>query len=234
MAPEQEERQLQEALVKLQSQIDEQKRLVQKMLSIKQQRIENEKKKLLQLQSIVSQQNHIEAKEKKQQGNNKNAIIRILPSASLKDFDESTMMHTVPSLTLKENMKDDLIHKLPSLVLKENLNISHNSKVSKPTKKTSKNSSKQNYKEILAQHAFAKKIINKRSKFYYKNRFFFSGYKFLLVFDDTKLMLVSTNHEITKKPLTNADPLPLFITYKGRTYIKTSTGDYQLENLNKR
>lgn len=206
MTPEEEEIQLQEALKKLQSQIDEQRILVKKMLSLKQKRIEIEKRKLLQLKAMVVQQNHIEDKELKKSNKHENALDQ-----------------TKESINIVEN--NSKINKTNG-----NSNTINNNK----NKIHPRISTKQQIQDTRQANAFLKRIINNRTMFYYKNRFFFSGYKFLLVFDETKFLLVSTQHELTKKSLVDADPLPLFITYKGKSYIKTPTGDYQIENLNQR
>lgn len=172
-----EEKQLKEALAKLESQISEQKQLVQQMLQLKQKRIDEDKKKFSYIKTIVDNQNH----------------------------------------------EEEIIKK------KEN-------KITKPAHNTAKNNSKSNQRtqpEISTLDTpFTRRILANRVKNYYQNRYFFNGYKFVLHND--QLILLSTHHELTNKPLLNADSMPAFITFKGNTYIKSPTGNYTLENLNRK
>lgn len=180
-----EENQLQNALEKLQSQIDQQKELVKKMLDLKQKRIKRETANLTQLKSLVHEQNRLEKREVKLQTENAK-VTKPQPNGN------------------SHHMKTPAVQPQPQFAS----NI-------KPTR-------------------FTKKILANRQAYYYKNRKFFHGYKFVLLNNDQKLCIVSTKHELSGKPLENANMLPVYISLNGKNYIKSAKGDYYLENLSKK
>lgn len=168
-----EETQLREALIKLESQISLQREIVQKLIESKQKKMLNEKNKLDHLKTLVDNQKN----EEKLQLNKENMICK--PQ-------HSTKYH-------KNEFKSEEIE--------------------------------------VPDTPFIRRILANRAKYFNHNRYFFAGYKFIL--HNYKLILLSTNHELSNRPLLSADSMPSFITFKNNTYIKTPTGDYILENHNK-
>lgn len=192
-----EEKELQAAITKLQSQIEQQKELVQKMIEFKRRRIQSETTKLEQLKSLVKQQNREEKKLKLTESR-----------VSKPKKGESKMANS-------KRLVDCQANKIPEI--KSVVNFAE---IESPAK--------------LIPNKFQKKILANRKNYYYKNRKFFHGYKFVLINNNQRLCIMSAAHEITGEPLKNANILPVFITLNGKNYIKSAKGDYYLENLSKK
>lgn len=204
MPPSEEEKQIQDAINKLQNQINEQKLLVQKMIRMKQNRIQNEKQRLTHLKSLVSQQNSIEERTKKE--------------TEHREKQKQTQQH----LDRENQQHGDTTNTAPTVATGNKVQkVQHNKTIT----------SHLQLDRCPVTNSFSNSIIQKRAQYYYENRYFFNGYKFLHV--NTQFILASTNHEITGALLKSAEALPLYITFKDKTYIKTPCGDYQLENCNK-
>lgn len=197
-----EEIELQQALDKLQTQIEQQKELLKKLMESKQKRIQEETKKLNQIKVLIDQQTQIEKNE-----------LKLLTSSKV----------TKPEHSKKNKgnieVKNKQEHQSGFITTDVNTTSISESPVNvEPVKMTK----------------FARKILANRKNFYYKNRKFFHGYKFVLTNDEKKLSIVSTTHEITGKPLENANMLPVSITLSDKSYIKSAQGNYYLEGLTKK
>lgn len=131
-----------------------------------------------------------------------------------------------------ENQKMRLAQ-LSSLVKNQRIKeTGENAKISKPQKtKTAMQRMNPTHQPLIT--TLMKHILKNRKKYYYKNRYFFNGYKFVLIDNGTALALVSTHHELTGKPVTDAISLPLFIVYSRRTYVKTPSGTFTLDGPDK-
>lgn len=198
-----EEIELQQALAKLQTQIEQQKVLLKKLMESKQKRIQEETKKLNQIKCLIDHQSQIEKKE-----------LKLFTDSKINKPEHS--QKNKGSVEIKNNQKyqsgfisTEVINKTP---------VNNSPVNAEPVKMTK----------------FARKILANRKNFYYKNRKFFHGYKFVLTNDAKKLSIVSTAHEITGEPLENANMLPVSITLSDKTYIKSAQGNYYLEGLSKK
>lgn len=206
-----EEKELQAEINKLQEQIDQQKELVKRMIDFKRRKIQSETDKLAQLKSLVDQQ---EFSEKKQLKSMKEQLLRKPESKVTKprktEFKSTSMQSNMLSVMpekAKQTHGNNNVVKFSGI---ESLSIQ-----GKPNK-------------------FQRKILANRKNYYYKNRNFFHGYKFVLAKNDHKLCLMSASHELTGEPLENATMLPVYISLGGKNYIKSAKGDYYLENLSKK
>ncbi|KAG0682813.1 hypothetical protein C6P40_000961 [Pichia californica] len=203
MSLSEEERELQEAMVTLKSQIDQQKELLNRLMDLKRKRIQKETDKAKELKIMISQQKKIEKREIKE--NNK--ITKPKHTG-----------HIGSNVDHKQKEISAQLGKLSSLITTGG-------------KTVNKTESIQNGQPLTK---FTRKILANRRNYYYKNRKFFHGYKFVLTNDEKKLSIVSTAHELSGVPLQNANMLPVAITLTGKSYIKSAQGDYYLENLSKK
>ena len=207
-----EEKELQAEINKLQDQIDQQKELVKRMIDFKRRKIQSETDKLTQLKSLILQQGITENKQlklmKKQKLENlsESKVVK-LSKIGLKKAKIQSDTETVKTRQANQTQGHNNIIKFPGI---ESLSVQ-----GKPNK-------------------FQRKILANRKNYYYKNRKFFHGYKFVLAKNDHKLCLMSASHELTGKPLENATMLPVYISLGGKNYIKSAKGDYYLENLSKK
>lgn len=194
--------------------MDEQELAIKNAMDMLEQQIEQQKK-LVEL--LLA---HKQLKIQREKDN----ILQLRSLVQQQNNEEKKITNQINKQNSKKNNKK----------INEISNISK-SKVSKPTQEFTQANIKKQQDLLLKKSAsntqFHKLIIKKRQKYFYKNRKFFHGYKFVQLLNGRELALVSTEHEITKVPLIDACSLPVSIKIGNDSYIKNINGDYFIESL---
>lgn len=73
-------------------------------------------------------------------------------------------------------------------------------------------------------------VYKNRHDYSYKNRFYINDLKYVLINSGNTMALVSTQNESTKAPIASIDSLPLWIPYKGKKYVKSFSGKYNIQS----